>query len=216
MRIGPMKIGIIGTGRVGGILGRRWAAAGHEFVFGSRAPDSDRVRELVAAAGPRACAGSWGDAIVHGDVILLATPWSVTLDLLATVADFGGKILIDCSNPLTADFRGLALGFDTSAAERIASCAKGARVVKAFNTVSTATMEDPSYDGHNATMFYCGDDAEAKAVVAQLTEQLGLHAVDAGPLMNARYLEPLAMLYIHLAVREGWGSNCAFKILKRG
>lgn len=210
-----MRIGIVGTGRVGGTLGRRWAEAGHEIVFGSRDPQGDRVRQLVAAAGPRTCAGHWADAVAHGDLVLLATPWNVTLDLLATVDDLQGKILVDCCNPLTADFRGLELGFNTSAAERIADQAVEARVVKAFNTVSTATMENPDYGGYSATMFYCGDDAEAKAVVAQLTEQLGLQAVDAGPLQNARYLEPLAMLYIHLAVREGWGSNCAFKILKR-
>ncbi|MCO6455335.1 MAG: NADPH-dependent F420 reductase [Pirellulaceae bacterium] len=211
-----MKIGILGTGRVGGVLGRRWTAAGHDIVYGSRDAGSERVRQLVSELGPRACASDWAAALAHGEVVILATPWPQTLDVLAAAGPVeGGKILVDCSNPLTADFQGLALGYDDSAAERIAGQVPGARVVKAFNTVGTATMDNPDYGGQRATMFYCGDDQQAKAVVGQLAEQLGLEAVDAGPLQIARYLEPLAMLYIHLAVRQGWGSHCAFKILKR-
>ena len=210
-----MKIGIMGTGRVGTTLGRRWAEAGHDVLFGSRDPQSERVRSLLETIGNGVSAAGPQEALRHGEVVVLAIPWNQALRILKEASGLTGKIVVDCINPLTDDFQGIALGFDTSAAEQIALAADGAHVVKAFNTVSTATMEDPVYAGQRASMFYCGDDAEAKQVIGTLAEQLGLEAVDAGPLKIARYLEPLAMLYIHLAVREGWGANCAFKILKR-
>jgi predicted dinucleotide-binding enzyme len=126
-----------------------------------------------------------------------------------------GTMLMDCFNPLTPRLDGLELGFDTSAAEQIALWFPAARVVKAFNTLSAATMENASYGDQQASMFYCGDDVEAKAVVRQLADELGFDAVDCGPLRLARQLEPLAMLYVHLAVFEGWGGDCAFKMVKR-
>ena len=91
----------------------------------------------------------------------------------------------------------------------------GARVVKAFNTTGAGNMANPKFGTQAATMFICGDDESAKATVGKLAEELGFEAVDAGPLMAARYLEPLAMLWIHLALKMGWGTNFAFKILKR-
>lgn len=209
-----MKIAVLGTGNVGGTLGSRWASNGHEVTFGSRDPNCDKVTELLGRCGS-ARATSAAEAVADAEVVVLATPWTAAQGVIESVGDWQGKILIDCINPLNADFTGLDLGFTTSGAEQVAKWATGARVVKAFNTASTRTMADPVYDGQNATMFYCGDDVEAKATVGGLAEELGFQGVDAGPLSNARQLEPLAMLYIHLAVREGWGSNCAFKMMKR-
>lgn len=91
----------------------------------------------------------------------------------------------------------------------------GAKVIKAFNTVSDATMVNPWYDGHKAAMFFCGDDQDAKTIVRQLTDDVEMEPVDAGPLKNARYLESMAMLYIHLAIFGGWGGECAFRMVKR-
>ena len=91
----------------------------------------------------------------------------------------------------------------------------GRNIVKAFNTASVKVMLNPQFGEHRATMFYCGDDAAAKLTVRQLIEDLGFEPVDAGSLTSSRYLEPLAMLYIHLAFRQGFGSNCAFKIMRR-
>ena len=113
------------------------------------------------------------------------------------------------------DFSGIELGHTTSAAEEIAGWAPTARVVKAFNSASTKVMADPVFGDHRASMFYCGDDPPAKAMVRELVTGLGFDPIDAGPLTSARYLEPLAMLYIHLAFKQGWGSNCAFEVLKR-
>lgn len=209
-----MKIAVLGTGNVGGTLGKRWAAAGHAVCFGSRDPSSEKVKKLLSEA-PNATACTLKDAATNSDVILLATPWPTTQATLAALGDIAGKIVIDCINPLNETFSGLTHGHETSAAELVATWAPRARVVKAFNTVGAKVMADPKFGEQAATLFYCGDDAEAKQAVHQLAADLGFEAVDAGPLKNARYLEPLAMLYIHLAVRGGWGSNTAFKIMKR-
>ncbi len=210
-----MKIAIMGTGRVGGTLGRRWAQGGHQIIFGSRGPDADKVQALLSEAGSNASAAGLAEAAAAADTIVLATPWFCAHPVIESLGDIAGKILVDCTNPLNSDFSGLDLGHTTSAAEHIAEWAAGARVVKAFNNVSSVAMADPVFNGQKATMFYCGDDADAKAVVGQLAGELGFDAVDAGPLTIARYLEPLAMLYIQLAVSEGWGSNYAFKVMKR-
>ena len=210
-----MRIGVLGTGRVGGILGTRWAAKGHSVVFGSRHPESDKAQQLVEKAGNGTSATSFAAAVREAEVIVLATPYDAAPSLLADLGDLGGRPVVDCSNALKPDLSGLALSGDTSAAEQIAGWAVNGKIVKAFNTVSAATMNQPLYEGQAASLFYCGDDKQAKASVRALIADLDFEPVDAGPLRLARYLESLAMLYIHLAVREGWGSNCAFRMMRR-
>jgi NADPH-dependent F420 reductase len=210
-----MNIAVIGSGWVGGTLGKRWAQKGHQVVFGSRDPASEKVQAVLAEAGENASATSIAEAAQGADVVLLATPWNAAEETLQLAGNLEGKVLVDCINPLNDSFSGLDLGFTESATEHVSKWSPGARVVKAFNTLSAASMADPIYGEQKATAFYCGDDAEAKKTVHQLAEELDMEPVDAGPMENARYLEPLAMLYIHLAVREKWGSNCAFKILTR-
>jgi 8-hydroxy-5-deazaflavin:NADPH oxidoreductase len=210
-----LKIAILGTGAVGAALGARWAQAGHTIVFGSRQPQSEKVLEVVEQCGSSACALSPAQAMADAAAILLAVPWPVAQTTLAEQGDFRGRTLIDCTNPLLPDLSGIELGHSTSAAEQVAAWAPTARVVKAFNTASVRVMNDPRFGEHAATMFYCGDDAAAKAIVRQLIADVGFDPVDAGQLASARYLEPLAMLYIHLAFKQGWGSNCAFKMMKR-
>ncbi len=210
-----MKIAVLGTGAVGGVLGYRWAQHGHEVYFGSRTPNSEKVCQLVKRSGPKTRAGTWVEAVTDAEAVLLATPWEQTRSILDSVGSLEGKILLDCINPLTADLQGLQFGFSDSAAEQLASRYPSAIVVKAFNTLSAATMENPQYGDQQASMFYCGDDVDAKGVVKQLTVELDFDPVDCGPLRISRHLEPLAMLYVHLAIFEGWGGDCAFKMLKR-
>lgn len=210
-----VNIAILGTGSVGATLGRRWSHAGHAVTFGSRQPEREKVQEVLerCAVGTRAVAPR--EAIADAESVLLAVPWPAARQTLADVGDLEGRVLIDATNPLTVDFSGIELGHTTSAAEQIAAWAPSARVVKAFNTASIKVMTDPTFGEHRAAMFYCGDDTAAKEIVKQLVSVLEFDPVDAGPLASARYLEPLAMLYIHLAFKQGWGSNCAFQILKR-
>jgi len=210
-----MKIAVVGTGNVGGTLGRRWASNGHQVVFCSRTPGSDRVKVLVDAAGPNARAAGISEGVAASDVVVFATPWPGTLDLVGAAGSLQGKVVVDCTNPLKPDLSGLSIDGDTSGAEQIAQRAKGAAVVKAFNTISSLTMADPLFGSERADLFLCGDDADAKRTVAQLAEDLGFEVVDAGPLRAARYLEYLAMLWVHMAFKENWGPNFTFKILKR-
>lgn len=209
-----MSIGILGAGSVGGTLGTRWAQAGHQVVFGVRDPAAEKVRDLLQRAGPNATAASPREAAAQGEVLLLAVPWGAVEDALERAGEVSGKVLLDATNPLDEEL-GLTHGHSTSGGERVARLAKGARVVKIFNSTGFNNMADPDYGGQAATMFYCGDDADAKAVARRLADELGFEAVDAGGLAMARTLEPLALLWIRLAYAQGMGREIAFKMLRR-
>lgn len=214
-----MNIAIIGAGNVGGTLGGRWAKGGHKVIFGSRKPDDPKMKKVLEAAGSNARAASVSEAAQSSDVIVLTTPWDVAHDAIKSAGNLSGKILVDVTNPLasTPDTlkRGLVIGHTTSAGEQVAGWAKGARTVKAFNTTGFPNMANPAYGQQKASMFICGDDAEAKNIVKSLSDELGFETFDAGPITSARYLESLAMLWINLAVNMGWGPNFVFKVLKR-
>ena len=210
-----MKIGIIGSGNVGGTLGTRWAQAGHDVIFGSRNPGSDEIRQLAAKAGGAARAASFKDAAEASGLLLLATPWPAARTVVEGLGDLAGKVLIDATNPLLPNLAGLEYGTTTSGAEQVAGWAHGAKVVKAFNTVGFNIMANPAFDPDRPVMFYCGDDAAAKQAVRPLVEQLGFEAVDAGPLSQARLLEPFALLWISLALVHGQGREIGFKLLRR-
>lgn len=210
-----MKIGILGSGNVGGALGTRWAKLGHEVAFGTRDPQGSDVQQLAARAGGEARASTMADAAQYGEVLVLATPWPVAQQVVTGLGSLAGKILIDATNPLLPDLSGLTLGTTTSAGEQVANWAPGAKVVKAFNTVGAHIMKDSKFDGHRPVMFYCGDDGPAKQVVRKLIDELSFEAVDAGPLRQARVLEPFALLWITLAFAQGMGQNFAFELLRR-
>ena len=210
-----MKIGIIGSGSVGGTLGARWAKGGHQVVFGSRNPGAEDMQHLLARAGSNARAATLQEAVKSSDVLLLATPWPATKEIVQGLGDLTGKVLIDAVNPLFPDLSGLTLGTTTSAAEQVAAWARGAKVVKAFNTIGSNIMENAAFGAEKPVLFYCGDDAGAKGQVKQLAGELGFDGVDAGPLTQARLLEPFALLWISLAFKAGLGREFAFKLLRR-
>jgi hypothetical protein len=208
-----MRIGIIGAGNMGATLGRIWATKGHE-VFFSFSKNPSKLKELASSvSGARS--GSPSEAAQFGEVVMLATQWGTTQDAVKAAGDLKGKILIECTNPLTPDFSSLAVGGNTSGSEEIAKRAKGAKVVKAFNTLGAQNLTNLRYGALNADTFVCGDDAEAKAIAVQLGKDLGFDVVDCGPLSSARYIEGLGMLWIKLAYALGQGPNIAFKLLKR-
>jgi len=210
-----MKIGIIGAGNVGGALGKGWAKKGHTVRFGVRDSSDPKLSALLKEAGTNARTSSVQEAVAFGDVVALATPWPAAREAVGAAGSLRGKILLDCTNPLKPDLSGLELGLSTSAAEQVAGWAPGAKVVKIFNTTGSNNMENSKYPGGAATMFYCGDDSAAKAVAAQLAADLGFEALDAGGITVARLLEPLAMLWIHLAYRQGMGRDFAFRVVRR-
>ena len=209
-----MTIGMIGSGNVGGALGSRWAKLGHQVVFGSRSPTEEGLKQLVSRAGSTARAADLQEAAQAGEVLVLATPWPATKEVLESLGGVPGKVLIDATNPLNASL-GLEVGTTASGAELVAGWARGAKVVKAFNTVGFNVMQNAAFGSDRPVMFYCGDDAGAKAVVRPLVESLGFEAIDAGPLAQARVLEPFALLWISLALAHGLGRDFAFKLLRR-
>ncbi|MGE5207484.1 MAG: NADPH-dependent F420 reductase [Chlamydiota bacterium] len=209
-----MKIAVLGAGNVGGALGKLWAARGHEVRFGVPDPRSQKITALLASMGGRAQAGSNREAAGASEVVVLSVPWAAAEQAIRDCGDLKSKVVIDCTNPLRPDLKGLALGTTTSAAEQVAAWS-GAKVVKAFNTLGAGLYGQAEFEGTRADGFYCGDDEAVKAKIKSLIADIGLNPVDVGPLRNARLLEPLAMLWIDLAINQGWGAKHAFKLLRR-
>jgi NADPH-dependent F420 reductase len=209
-----MRIAVIGTGSVGAILGTRWAQNGHEVAFGTRNPAGDKVKELLLKTGNTAVALSPPEAAAKSDVIVLAVPWDTAESTVKSLGDLSGKIVVDCMNPLDG-LAGLKVGHSSSGAETVARWVPNARVVKAFNSTGANNMKNPVYGGQKTAMFVCGDDDEAVGTVRQLSDELGFETHRAGQLEAARYLEPLAMLWIKLAYQQGMGREIAFALLKR-
>ncbi len=206
---------ILGAGNVGAGLARVWIRAGHDVTFGVPNPHSERARAAVTALGGRARAAVNKDAVAAAQIVALCVPWPQAQAAIGTSGNLAGKILIDCTNPLAPDLSGLTIGWTTSAGEQVAAWAVGASVVKAFNTIGAPNFGNAQFGSQRADGFYCGDDAGAKAKVRELIEAAGFDPVDVGPLRNARLLEPLAMLWIDLAINQRQGVNHAFKLLRR-
>ncbi|QGU33531.1 NADPH-dependent F420 reductase [Thermochromatium tepidum] len=208
-----MSISIIGAGNVGMALGSALTRRGESVVFG--VPDPDKYRDAVSALGDRARVTTTAQAIAASDVVILAVPYAALPAIAQSVPDWQGKILVDATNPLAQGLNGLLVGTTTSGAEELAKLAKGARVVKAFNTTGAENMADSHYPNGVPMMPVCGDDADARQRVMALATLIGFDAVDMGPLLAARYLEPFAMTWIHLAIKQGYGRKFAFGMLRR-
>lgn len=208
-----MAISIIGAGNVGMALGQALTRRGESVVFG--VPEPQKYAAAVAGLGDKARLCTTHAAIAASDLVILAVPHAATGRIAQSVADWQGKVLVDASNPLAPGLAGLTLGTTTSAAEELARLAVGARVVKAFNTTGAENMADANYPGGLPVMPVCGDDPQARQRVMVLATLIGFEAVDMGPLMAARYLEPWAMVWIHLAFRQGMGRRFAFGMLRR-
>jgi 8-hydroxy-5-deazaflavin:NADPH oxidoreductase len=204
-RESTIKIAIIGAGNVGRALGSAWSA-GHDVTYGVRNPDDPKYGDLGARVVTNAAAAD------GSDVVVLCTPWESTREALRACGDLSGTVLMDCTNPLRPDVTALTVGHTTSGTEHVAAWAPGARVCKAMNQIGAPLMNHPRLPG-TPVMFLCGDDG-AKDVIAPLVAELGFETVDAGDLTVARLLEPYGLLWIHLALRRGFGTNFAFALLR--
>jgi predicted dinucleotide-binding enzyme len=203
-------------GSVGATLGRRWAELGHNVTFGSREPTAPKAKEQLAAIKGQAAIASVPEAVASAEVVVLATPWSAATDAIRSAGDLAGKIVIDVTNPLKPDLSGLAIPDGTSGAQEIAKASQGARVYKAMNQTGYENMADPNYGASvKPVMFVTGDDTAGKATVISLVQELGFEAVDAGGIEHSRLLEDLAMLWIHLMVKQKIGRDFAFALLRR-
>jgi len=209
-----MSLSILGAGHVGMALARALTRRGETVTLG--VPEPARYRDAVQALGPHAILTTAEQAIDTGEVVILAVPYGAALAIAAQRADWQGRILVDATNPLAPGLSGLSLGTTTSGAEELARRAAGARVVKAFNTTGAENLADAAYPGGIPFMPVCGDDARARQRVMALATRIGFDAVDAGALVSARWLEPFAMTWIHLAIPQGHGRDFAFAVLRRG
>lgn len=201
-----MTIAILGAGNVGAALARNLSRHGMPVFFG--VPEPEKYRDLAHTLGARI--GRVEDAIADARIAILAVPYASALALAGQIGDWNDRILIDATNPLAPALAGLTLGTTTSAAEQIAARARNARVVKCFNVTGAENMADPQALGGGVFMPIAGDDAGARGEVVALATRMGFDAVDAGPLSAARYLEPFAMTWIHLAFAAGQGRAWAF------
>jgi predicted dinucleotide-binding enzyme len=200
---------------MGSGLGALWAQKGHR-VFFSFSRDPKKLTSL-AKSSPGCSAGTPAEAVAASEVVLLSTGWAVVEEALNAAGKIEDKIVIDCTNPLKPDLSGLVVGTMTSGGEEIARLVPRSKVVKAFNTVFAEIYHSDTrlFGSRRPTMFFCGEDKDAKSTVSKLIIETGFDPVDAGPLAAARYLEPLAMLMIQLGHKQGLGTNITLSLIHR-
>ena len=206
-----MKIAIIGAGNVGKALGSSFRRAGHEVTFATR----DKADSTAAASSTGGSAATGlAEAARAADLVVIAVPYvSAGREVAAAIApEVKGKIVIDVTNPLKADYSGLATEGGPSAAENFAAWLPGARVVKAFNTLFASVQADPATLGVKIDALYATDDDAACIVVSDLLSEMGFRPVYVGPLARARELESIANLNIHLQIetKGDWRTSINF------
>lgn len=202
-----MNIGIIGSGSIGGNLGQMWAALGHEIVYGVRDTNSDNARAALDAAGGHARLANVAEAAAFGEVVVIAVPWSAIPAVLEQVGDLSGKIVIDTTNR----FGRVKPEDGASAAQYIAERLPAARIVKAYNTIPAEHLLKPEFGGGRVAAFIASDNREARETVMQLSQAIGLDAIDTGGLSVAPALEQ--MVFVFAAAARTYGRNIAFSIL---
>jgi predicted dinucleotide-binding enzyme len=208
-----MRVGILGSGLMGGKLGTIWARAGHEVVF-SYARSEQKLKKLARDAKGKARAGTPREAAQDADALLLAVHWSRVEDVLKQAGDLRGKVIVTCSLPMNADDTDLVIAHTSSGAEQLAQKVPKARVVSAFGTVPSEVLFDVFESRRKAnkpSLVYCGDDASGKKLAAQLIRDVGFDPVDAGPLRIARYAEPFTLLIARLAYEGDAGPELAYR-----
>ena len=208
-----MKIGILGSGLMGGTLGTLFARAGHEVVF-SYSRSKGKLRRLARDSKGDARAGTPSEAARGADALLLAVHWQRVSDVLKQAGDLSGKTLITCSLPMNADDTRLVVAHTSSGAEALAWKVRRAKVVSAFGTVPSEVLFGVYARRRNASrpsMVYCGDDRHAKKIAASLIKDVGFDPVDAGPLRIARYTEPFTLLMAQLAYEGRSGPKIAYR-----
>lgn len=178
----------------GSALGSKSAAAAIEASRG-------KIREIAVEQAREA------------DVIVFAVPWEAVDDVAGRLGDLGGKVVMVVTVPWI-EGQNLAVGTTTSGAEIVASKLGAARVAQAFNTISSTTVREVDSYAEKPTALVCSDDAEAKKVVRQLARDIGFDEVDGGPLLSARFTEPIGMMWAQLAFEGGYGETVAFRIVK--
>ena len=215
-----MKVGIIGSGIVGRVLGTAFIKEGHQVMLGTRDVNKEDVVKWKAENSD-AQADTFNQTAEFADIIVLAISGLATKEVieLAGVNNFTGKVIIDATNPIAnaAPDNGVLKFFtslDNSLMEQIQKQLPDAYVVKAFNSVGNALMYKPDFKGIQPTMFICGNDDAAKKTVTSILTSFGWETVDMGKAEAARAIEPLCILWcIPGLIRNQW--THAFKLLRK-
>lgn len=209
-----MKIGILGSGLMGGTLGRLWAASGHDVTFAYSRDDSRRARMAAAAGGS---SGTIAEAARDAEALLLAVHWSRVPEVLEQAGALSGKVMLNCCVPLDAANENLVVGMTTSGAEELARLRPEAHWVSCFNTNPSESFE-PVFRRKGQTpapqVLMCSDHAGARAVTADLIRDIGFDPLDCGPLRNARFIEPFAMATVELAYVQPGGPALTYRFDK--
>jgi 8-hydroxy-5-deazaflavin:NADPH oxidoreductase len=208
-----MRIGIIGAGHMGSAFAKRLSATNHEVCITSR--NLDEANSVASSVGGNVRAVPQQQLASNADVLIAATPFPEQAEAIRATGSIEGKTVIEISNPLKHDMSGLAIGHSTSAAEEVAKALPNAKIVKAFNTIFAQVLTDaPKSGSTKVQVFYAGDDAGAKGSARSLIESMGFEPIDAGPLTNARLLEPLGMLNIYFGYVAKMGTDVAPSVKK--
>jgi len=207
------KIAILGAGNVGTALAGVWASETNQITFGVRNPNGERAR-AASAAVPAAAVARMEAATADADIVVLAVPYGSVGEVVAAAGNLDGKIVIDATNAVDWT-EGPVVASPTSAGEEVQAMIPQASVVKAFNTLGYEHFADPVFSGLQADMYLCGDDAAARAAVAELVTEAGFQVVDLGPMRNARISEHLAVAWMWLATRGGRGRDFTFKVIDK-
>jgi 8-hydroxy-5-deazaflavin:NADPH oxidoreductase len=219
-----MKIGILGSGDVGRVLGKAFLTEGHDVLLGTRDVNKDAVVKWKTE-NPKAQTGSFADAAAFGDVLVLATLGSAAANVLnvAGIENLKGKTIIDATNPIEHNSNGMPAAdngvirsftdINESLMERLQKVAPAANFVKAFNSVGNPFMYKPNFPGGKPTMFICGNNADAKKTVTAILDSFGWESEDMGLVESARPIEALCALWCAPGfLRNQW--THAFKLLK--
>jgi len=212
-----MRVGILGSGLMGGKLGTLFARAGHDVVF-SYARSERKLKRLAHEAGDRAAWGTPAEAVEGADAVLLAVHWSRLTDVLGQAGKLSGKVVVTCSLPMNDGDTRLVRGHTTSGAEALARKLRGAHVVSAFGTVPSEVLfgvYEARRRVRRPSLVYCGNDARAKRRTAALIRDVGFDPVDVGPLRMARYMEPFALLVAQVAYEVEDGPEVAYRFERR-
>lgn len=206
-----MKVAVIGLGNVGSAIARAATSTGHDVVVAD--PGTEKLTEVAGRLGVPTAASN-REAVRDADVAVLALPFEAAKEVAGEIAsEARGKVVVDVTNPLTADYSGLVTEGGPSAAEAVQERLPEARVVKAFNTVFAANQDKGEVDGEQLDGFVAGDDADAKQQVMSWLQQIGFRPVDVGPLSMARHLEGMAFLNISLNATNGWSWRSGWKLV---
>lgn len=211
-----MNITFIGCGNVGAPLADHLQRAGHSVTLAARDARSDAVRQARARNGALKAVPP-EPAVREAEVVFLATPYAANAQVVPPLAEaLAGKVLVDCTNPVGP---GLAHGLNSvqSGAQALQALAPRAKVVKAFSVYGFENFEDSAYPGFSVkpAMFFCGDDAAAKATVADLIAQLGWEPLDVGGLEQALHLEHMTLLWVRMVRVKGHSPNLVWAALRR-